>query len=325
MFFSTTTSVSTSTLLHVLVASASIPFVAAQFNTDEFNAKISSIAAPPGYNVEGGSVFTNFVNALNNKQFFLRSSGSNVFETPGSETVQYSLLYWCSDLTFSDFNNNNSLMGLAGRCVGMFLTGFSDLTASGAAFSEAFSEGDFTFTSGISAVFVEQQNNFECQYHKNTDDLVFRYWDDGRKTAPMIGWEGMDEGDTHPNAATSSFSYFGGVSWMPVEEVAQLFNTSTDDFTPETFKQVYKDTWIKEHEVEAATSNPKPGAELEIIEQVKNETDSTGAMTPAEPGTAEDGGTNAATPIDDGSAGNGRKLASVAARFVSAALRVFGI
>ena len=112
---------------------------------------------------------------------------------------------------------------------------------------------------------------------------------------------------------------------MPVEEVAQLFNTSTDDFTPETFKQVYKDTWIKEHEVEAATSNPNPGAELEDIEQVKNETDSTGAMTPAEPGTAEDGGTNAATPIDDGSAGNGRKLASVAARFVSAALRVFGI
>ena len=57
---------------------------------------------------------------------------------------------------------------------------------------------------------------------------------------------------------------------MSVEEVAQLLNTSVDEFTPETFKQVYKDTWIKTHEKEAAENNPNPGPELAIIEQVKN-------------------------------------------------------
>ena len=140
-----------------------------------------------------------------------------------------------------------------------------------------------------------------------------------------IGWEGHDEGDMSLNAATSSLSNFGEITWMSIEEVTQLLNTSTDtdEFTPEKFKQVYLDTWIKDHEKEAAENNPNAGAELEIVEQVKNETDSAGeTTTPAEPGTG-DGGTDGADLIDDSA--SGRKLASVAARFVSAALRVFGI
>ena len=71
-----------------------------------------------------------------------------------------------------------------------------------------------------------------------------------------------------------------------------------------------EEAWIKEHEKEAATENPNTGAESEIIEEVKNEADSTDAAT--------------ATPID-GDSGTRRKLVSVAGRFVSAALRVFGI
>ena len=187
------------------------------------------------------------------------------------------------------------------------------------------SEGEWAATQGISAVFSEQQNVFEGQYHMNTDDWVYRYWDDGRKTVPQIGWEGHDEGDMHPNAATSSLSAFGDLTWMSVEEVAQLFNTTTDKFTPDKFKQVYEDTWIKGHEQEAAEKNPNAGAELEMIEEAKNNTDSADETTaPAELDTKEDGGTDGADPIDDSA--SGRKLASsVAARFVSAALRVFGI
>ena len=112
---------------------------------------------------------------------------------------------------------------------------------------------------------------------------------------PRLGWEGHDEGDMSANAATSSWSAFVQGTWMSIGEVAQLLNTSTDEFTPEKFKQVYLDTWIKEHEKEAAEKNPNAEAELEIIEAVKNETD-------------------------------GRKLVSVVAeRFVSATLGVFGI
>ena len=175
---------------------------------------------------------------------------------------------------------------------------------------------------------MEQQNVFEGQVHTDTDDHLYRYWDDGRKNVPVLGWEGHDEGDMSPNAATSSFSNFGQITWMSVEEVAQLFNTSVDEFTPEKFKQVYFDTWIKNHEYEAATDNPTTEAELEIIEQVKNETnyvDETTAPAPAQPdGTAEDVGSDGTNPVEDDS-GSGRQLMSVAARFVSAALRVFGI
>jgi hypothetical protein len=311
------------TLLRVLAASAaSIPFVAAQASetsaapvtTDQLYAKISSTAAPaPGYNADGTSVFTNFVDAVNDGQFFQLRTASAVTEKPGSEAVQLSFLDWCSDLTFSDLNNS-SLMGYAGRCVRMGLAGYAEAQTAGGQIS-------LDYSTGISAVYSEQLNSFEGQYHSNTDDFVHRYWDDGRKTMSWIGWEGHDEGDMSPSAATSSLSAFGEITWMSVEEVAQLLNKSADEFTPEKFKQVYMDTWIKQHEKEAAEHNPNPEAELAIIEQVKNETDSSGETTaPTAPGTAEDGVTD---PIDDSA--SGRKLASVAARFASAALRVFGI
>jgi hypothetical protein len=93
---------------------------------------------------------------------------------------------------------------------------------------------------------------------------------------------------------------------MTVEEVAQLLNTSLDEFTPDKFKQVYEDTWIKEHEFEVAEDNPNPEPEQEIIEEVKNEADA-----------AEN------SPIDD--SGSRRKLVTATSRFLSAALRVFGI
>ena len=106
---------------------------------------------------------------------------------------------------------------------------------------------------------------------------------------------------------------------------------SVDEFTPETFKQVYKDTWIKSHEKEAAKNNPNPGPELAIIEQVKNETNSADDTTaPAEPDDStaaeDDGGSDDANnPVVEEDSGSGRQLVTVAARFVSAALRVFGI
>ena len=243
--------------------------------TTDLYAKISSFAAQPGFNVQGGSVFTNFVNAFNDKQFFALGTGTSVHEKPGSEPMQSTAFYWCGDLTFSDFNNNTSLMGYAGRCVGMMLPGYTDAIAAGAPVVYDHPKGEFDLTLGISAVFVEQLNIFEGQYHLDTiTNFAVRYWDDGRRTMPGIIWEGHDEGDMAPNFATKSESQFAEGTWMSVEEVAQLFNTSTDEFTPDKFKQVYKETWIKEHEFEAAADNPNSEAELKIIEKVKNETDS---------------------------------------------------
>ena len=320
------------TIFTLLASSASIPFpfVVAKTNltitTDELHAKISPTAALPGFNAEGNSVFVNFAKAFNEGQFFFFDTGPLVYEKPESEPVQYTALNWCSDLTFSGVNSS-SLIGYAGRCVGMFLARYAELVAAGAQIlSYDYSEEEFTYTESISAVFVEQQNVFEGQYHENTDDWVARYWDDGRKTIPAIAWEGHDEGDMNLKAATSSNSWFGELTWISVEEVADFLNTSVDEFTPEKFKQVYLNAWIKGHEEEAAKNNPNPLPELEIIEQVKNETNSADDTTPAQPdGIAEHGGSDGAnSTVEDGS-GSGRKLVSVAARFVLAALRVFGI
>ena len=306
--------------LGLLAISVSPRVAAAENNVtiDDLNAKISPTAALPGFNVEGGSVFTNFADTYNSGQFFWLVTGSIVNERPSSEPKFRSAFEWCSDLTFSDVNNS-SLIGYAGRCVAMNLPDFANIVESEARVS------DFAKTTGASAVYVEQTNVFEGQFHANINDAVARYWDDGRKTMPTIAWEGHDEGDMSPNAAMRSNSAFGEVIWMSVEEVAQLFNTSVDDFTPETFKQIYLNTWIKNHEDEAAEENPNPLPELEIVEQVKNETNSVDETTaPAQPEStaAEDDGSDPVV-IDD--SGSGRKLASVGARFVSAALRVFGI
>ena len=177
MFFSL------STLLRILAASAaSLPFVAAQasseteITTDELYGNLVSTAAPaPGFNAEGGSVFTNYVDAVNNKQFFFLATGTggNVFEKPGSEPIRGTGLTWCSDLTSSDLSNS-PLMGYAARCVLMFLAGYADIIASGGQLVYEYSAGEWTATLGVSAVFVEQLNAFEGQFHTNADDLVQR-------------------------------------------------------------------------------------------------------------------------------------------------------
>jgi hypothetical protein len=53
---------------------------------------------------------------------------------------------------------------------------------------------------------------------------------------PMLGWEPHDEGDMHPSAASSSWSGWGEITWMSIDEVAQLLNTTTDEFTPEKLR-----------------------------------------------------------------------------------------
>ena len=201
---------SRSTLLHALAASAaSLPFVAAQnqtqITTDQLYGTLVSTTAPaPGFNVDGTSVFTNFVNAFSEKQFFYLVTGNGTLhEKPGTEPVSVAILNWCSDIAFSDFSNR-SLMGYASRCVGMWLAGYAEHKAAGDQLTDVNPEGDFGSTSGVSAVFVEQENIFECQLHSNTDGYIIRYWDDGRKTMPRLGWEGHDEGDKSANAATKA-------------------------------------------------------------------------------------------------------------------------
>ncbi len=109
-------------------------------------------------------------------------------------------------------------------------------------------------------------------------------------------------------------------------EAAYLATLSTLSTTSSSFfllpRHSSKFTWIfgSKIEKEAAEKNPNPEPELEIVEEVKNEN-----LSPAQPDTEEYVGTDASAPTEVDDSASGRKLASVAARFVSAALRVFGI
>ena len=326
----------------IAAASNIIPSVTAELTTEELSMNLPATPASPGYNNDGRSVYTNLVNANNDGQFFLIwNAGAQVDEKPSSETEKGSGFYWCSDLSFTGIQNSSS-PGYAGRCVYMWLPWLGNLLAEVLAAGSQIpilSTEDFTSTRGISAVFVQQLNVIEGQVHKNSDDWVNRYWDDGRSSMTFIGWEGHDEGDMSSNAATSAWSSVGEYIWTPVEDVAKLFNTTTDKFTPETFKDFYADAWIKTHEYEAAEMNPNPEAEEAIIDQVKNETTISGTggadasmggdgsgKSDVNTGTGDLDANNGGTATDEGNpSGTGRKLASATTRFVSAALRMFGI
>ena len=115
---------SSSTIIYALVA-ASLGLLrlvaAAEITTEQLYGKLTSpTTALPGFNVEGGSVFTNFVDTYNNGQLFWRHTKTILNEVPEMPPFHIDSLDWCSDFTFSDLNNS-SLTGYAGRCVGMGL------------------------------------------------------------------------------------------------------------------------------------------------------------------------------------------------------------
>ena len=94
-----------------------------------------------------------------------------------------------------------------------------------------------------SAVMVPTLGIFEGQFHAVTDDWIFRYWDDGSSTLPLQGWEGHDQGDTSPNAYTSSFSMSGTLTKITMGEAAKFLGMDIGDMTPAICSKQYKEAW----------------------------------------------------------------------------------
>ena len=61
---------------------------------------------------------------------------------------------------------------------------------------------------------MPEKNVFEGQRYLDTDNAMFRFWDDGSESMPLLGWDVHDEGDISPSAATSAFSGFGESEWI---------------------------------------------------------------------------------------------------------------
>lgn len=96
---------------------------------------------------------TNFVQACNDKQFFLKQPGVVVLENPSTDPIYFESIYWCSDLTFSDMD---TAAGYAGRCI-------------------INQDEKWAGTRGISAVYVPQTNIFEGVTFKDSDSYVYRF------------------------------------------------------------------------------------------------------------------------------------------------------
>ena len=173
--------------------------------------------------------------------FYLRE-GSSLYEKPDSTpTSTVSVQWWC-DLEFSLDDADTNKYGYVGRAVQYYLdSAVEDVVAQGAQ-----SNGKKNAVS-VSAVLVPTLGIFEGQYHATHDDWVYRYWDDGSSTLPIVGWEGHDEGDTSPNADTSAFSARGTLTKITTEEAVKYLGMDVADMTPENCSMEYEAAWNITH------------------------------------------------------------------------------
>ena len=288
-------------ILHSIVVATEEVVVA----PDELTGRFAGNLAPPGFNINGTSVLTNFLNAYNNKQLFFRTSDSRgLFENPSSAaTMNVKSFYWCADLSFSNIFDNSQPMGLVGRCVQKFYSGKEQIVEQGAQLTD--DTIFFDATLGISSVYVDQINAFDFVAHRNNDHVVIRIVDDGRPKSQFILWEAHDAGDDiTPNAV----SVFAKVTWLTTEEASLELNVNATELSPERFTVVYAQVWTGEYKA-AETSNQESNTTKE----------------PTTNSSIDAAGSDASSESDSIPSGSGRKLSSMTMRLASAVLRVLGI
>ena len=184
-------------------------------------------------------LMTNY-NALREEgQGFYLAQASASFENPGVNISGHGGvgLHWMCDLEFSSNNATNSY-GYVGRIVGYFLGAtLEDAVANGAQNSSGEKN-----THSVSAVMVPTLGIFDGQIHGTHDDYVFRYWDDGSSTLPLLGWEGDS-----PNADTGALSASGALTKITTEDAAKYLGMDVADMTPAACSMEYEAVWNATH------------------------------------------------------------------------------
>lgn len=279
----------------------------------------------PGYNMEGGSVFDNYVKARRDGQFFLLGEFNIQFEKPSAEIVQGSFLQWCSNLHFTGSNNNGTYtkgIGYTAHCLLSFIGDAYQhseaVEAAGAQLTQALSSDEFTASEVLSASYNTHTNMFNMVNHNNNDNAVMLFSDTGLSTMPRIAWETHDEGDLHPNADTSSWSGTGQVTWLSKEEAAALLNNDAADFTPEKFVEIYEKVWNDHHAYAEPTSTggestneedeEEESTDTDIEEADENDSNTEESMTAAEDTEEEGSESDTEEEDDESSASGGRRL-----------------
>lgn len=235
--------------LFVISVGTSIASAANDLNiTQQLASSVPGFGSPLptiGTNVEGGSVFSNFVRFHEDGQFFFKIPGGLIrFEQPEAEPFAWSALFWCGDLTFTGVSDANKTwpneIGYAGHCVRTFLSDITDGGTSGSQQSQKIKATNiFTDTTSVAAIYLPHTNMFEGTIHKNTDGHVFRYYDSGLyPTISFQGWEAHDEGK---QIITGSWSAIGNFEMItPVEAAELITNMDEGDFTKQNFDTLYQ-------------------------------------------------------------------------------------
>jgi hypothetical protein len=216
-----------------------------------------------GSNIDGGSVFTNYANLRRNGQFFHVGTGHMHLETFATAPYRTALVHWCSQLAFTDTDKTvfgrPPVVGYTAHCLHIspfdlyitpYATNGSAANAHGTGslgkITEEFEKtvAGYSLSISLNANYVPQTNIFEVEYHSNTDNFMIRMWDDGSPASGTIGFEVHDAGDTSPMAASTSYSFVGSIEWATVEDAAHILNMDPNEFTPETFADLYEKVWL---------------------------------------------------------------------------------
>lgn len=263
-------------------------FAGATAAADEFDESalevLPGMGSPPpvlGSNVDGGSVFANYISARKGGQFFLLWQAV----IGGTGLVG---LRWCGDLSFSDVvgaGENDSPAGMAGytaRCLGASLDVDADLSACAAQQSSdtnsPLTPNEFNDTNSLAAIYVLQSNVFEGEYQSHANSWVARFWDDGRPAMLEIDWDTRGRGK-HPSK--SSWSANGKQTWITINEAACLLKNNVDSFNPEAFSVIYEEVLAKST-ADPITAVDEAGDTTSTESKTKEEGQENAAGNPAE-------------------------------------------
>ena len=210
-----------------------------------FLVPFSSVVAKQEEESDNSSLLMTNFNALREEgQGFYLAEGSILYEKPDSVTVSPVMLSWWCDFEFSSDGNDidTTKYGYIGKAVEYLLgSSLEEAVAQGAEISQKIQP------LSVSAVMVPTLGIFEGQIHATQDDWIFRFWDDGSATLPILGWEPHDEGDTHPNSDTCAVAGSGTFTKITAEAAAKYIGMDVADMTPATCSQEYKKVWEKSH------------------------------------------------------------------------------
>ena len=215
----------------------------------------SSVVAQPedenstqtSWSDDSSPLLTNY-NALREEGqgFFLREA-TVLFETPGSNTSVGVGLHWWCDLEFALEENDN--YGYVGRAVGYYLgDSLADINHRLVVHGEDLPTSN-THALSVSAVWVPTLGLFEGQIHDTQDPWVGRYWDDGHRTLPFLGWKGQAEGVATGGGFAGTTTY----TKITTDAAAVYLGKAVADLTPATCRQEYAAAW-NENDTSMATT-----------------------------------------------------------------------